>query len=231
MIRRGSVVIANSQATADAVTAAGVASERVVVAPLGCTPLIAPCGERRSVAGAYVLAVGELVPRKGFDVLIRAMADPGLAHYSVVLAGPSTPYGQELRRLASELDLGDRVRFLGVQTDSELAALYRHAVAVCVPSRVEGFGLPIVEALSLETPVIATDLPATREVAGGGAVFVRPEDVDGLATAIRRVGGDKGLRQRLAAAGVVRARAFTWSATARATIGAYERALAAGPRR
>jgi glycosyltransferase involved in cell wall biosynthesis len=152
---------------------------------------------------AYVLAVGTIEPRKGLDVLLRAMASPAAPDLPVVIAGP---------RGWGEVELaGDRVRVLGRITDEQLAVVFRRASVFAMPSRAEGFGLPLLEAMALGVPVVHSDAPALVEVAGGTGVCVPRGDAGALAVALREVAGrppDPAARRRAAS--------FTWKAAAEA---------------
>jgi glycosyltransferase involved in cell wall biosynthesis len=170
--------------------------------------------------------VGTLELRKGHDVLLRACT--GL-DVDIVFAGPTVGREGELRRLAAELGLGERLSILGRVPDDVLARLYRDATVLAMPSFGEGFGLPVLEAMAAGAPVVASDLPAIREVAGDGAVLVPPGDVAALATALAQAFTDEALRSRLRASALERARAFSWERAAEATVQAYRSALVAPP--
>ena len=152
---------------------------------------------------AYVLAVGTVEPRKGLDVLIKAMALPGAPDLPVVIAGP---------RGWGDVDLAasDRVRLLGRITDEELAVVLRRASVLAMPSRAEGFGLPLLEAMALGVPVVHSDAPALVEVAGGTGVCVPRGDAGALAEGLGAAIGS------CTAAAGRRARSFTWQAAAQA---------------
>ncbi len=174
-------------------------------------------------AGAppYLLFVGALEPRKAPDVLAAAFA-----------AARAQGLGAELwvagdGRLATTLDRPG-IRRLGHLADTALPGLYAGALALVLPSRLEGFGLPPVEALAHGTPVIASDLPVLREVLSpGGALFVAPGDVQGLAGAMLRVEREPALRERLLAAGRAAIAPLSWEAAARATRAALAEAAGA----
>jgi glycosyltransferase involved in cell wall biosynthesis len=154
----------------------------------------------------YFLFVGALEPRKAPGVLAEAFARAraGGLDADLVVAGEG--------RLAVE---GPGVRRLGRVDD--LGPLYAGALAVVLPSWLEGFGLPPVEGLAAGAPAIVSDLPVFREVLGGGALYVRPGDPAGLAEALLRVAGDPALRERLLAAGRAAIAQLSWSETARRT--------------
>jgi alpha-1,3-rhamnosyl/mannosyltransferase len=124
-----------------------------------------------------VLYVGSLLPHKNVDTLIRAFGLGGMDD-DLLLVGPGSK--RELgrvRALIDELGCRDKVRHLGWLDDGALGHLYRHARAIAIPSLHEGFGLPILEAMEAGAPVIASDIPAFREVAGDHATLVgRPLD-------------------------------------------------------
>ena len=117
------------------------------------------------------------------------------------------------------------MRALGRVSDADLAVLLRRATALVVPSRAEGFGLPLLEAMAVGTPVVTADAPALVEVAGGAALASGLAPAE-LAEALARVTGDDALRAELRAAGPQRAAAYTWDGAATRLWGAY-RGLAA----
>jgi len=220
-VARADVVIVPTAATAGSLARWGADVERVVVVPHGLPALGAPVPV--SVPDGAVLAVGTLSRRKGLDVLLRAAAAMRRPA-PVVLAGPIGDHAAALRHLIDELGIGERVMVLGAVDDRTLAGLYRAALALCFPSRAEGFGLPLLEAMAAGLPVVATDLEVIREVTDGAAVLTPPEDHLALAAVLDKVVADGALRSRLSAAGRLRAASFTWEAAASRTLGAYQRA-------
>ncbi|MEV0678258.1 glycosyltransferase family 1 protein [Actinosynnema sp. NPDC050436] len=153
----------------------------------------------------YVLAVGTIEPRKGFDVLVRATAELGVP---LVVVGPQGWGGVDLR--------APHVRLLGRLTDPELAHVLRRAAVLAAPSLAEGFGLPVVEAMAAGVPVVHSDAPALVEVAGGAGLVVPRGDRAALVAALRSVWREPEVADRAVAAGLARAEAFTWENAARA---------------
>ncbi len=228
-LERAAAVLTVSQAVANSLIDGGLEPVRIHVTPNGLTTLPAPA-EPPIPEGPFILAVGTLEPRKAHDVLIQAFAAARLEDPRLVFAGPTDGRQGELENLASSLGVGDRVTILGPVADAALAGLYRRATLLCMPSLAEGFGLPVLEAMAAGLPVVASDLPAIREVAGEAAVLVPPGDVDALSLALADTVRNAQLRETLRHRGSERAAAFTWEATAEATIGAYRAALERGGR-
>jgi glycosyltransferase involved in cell wall biosynthesis len=170
--------------------------------------------ERLQLPERFLLTVATLEPRKGLDVLLAALAAPGAPDLPLLCVGQPGWGGLDLEAMSARLPPG-RVRALGRVPDADLAVLLDRATALVVPSRAEGFGLPVLEAMAAGTPVVTSDAAALVEV-GGGAARVSPLEPPALAAALREVTGDSGLRARMADAGRVRAAAFSWDAAAAA---------------
>ncbi len=206
-VRKAARVLTVSERTKrDLVELYGVAPTRIVVTPNGVDPVFSP-GEG---ARDYVLAVGAIQVRKNQLAALDAATAVGLP---LVVAGPEKDpsLADELRRRGARLE--------GYVEPERLAELYRGAACLVQPSRFEGFGLPVLEAMASGTPVVATREPALEEVAGDAAVFV---DEERLADGIRQSLAD---RDRLVWAGLERSRRFTWRATAEKTLGVYQEIL------
>jgi len=208
-VRRAARVLTVSERTKrDLVEVYGVAPGRIVVTPNGVDPVFTPGEGPRD----YVLAVGAIQARKGHLAAFEAVSSLGLP---LVIAGPEKDraIADELRRRGARLE--------GYVEPERLAELYRGAACLVQPSRFEGFGLPVLEAMACGTPVVASREPALEEVAGDAAVFV---DEEHLADGIRQALAD---RDRLVWAGLERARHFSWRATAERTFAVYREVLGA----
>ena len=204
----------------DCVREMGVAPSRVAVVPLGVdTSMFSPPSEPRAAAQLVCTASSDVV-NKGVAVLLEALAALP-ATVSLTVVGPSRE-GGPTRALCTRLGLDDRVTFVSGLEVSELAALYRSAALVVVPSLHEGFCLPALEAMACGTPMVTTTAGALPELVQGCAVMVPPGDPGALARAIQDLLADAPLRERLAEAGRARAlREYTWSRTAARTAEAY----------
>ena len=209
-VRRASRVLTVSERTKrDLIELYGVPPEKVVVTPNGVDPVFAPGDAAGS--GGYLLLVGAIQARKDPLVAADAAAAAGLP---LVVVGPEKDpeLARELRRRGADLR--------GYVDAAELVGLYRGAAALIFPSRYEGFGLPVLEAMASGTPVVAVDEPAVREVAGDAALYAAPAD---LGDAVRRALAE---RDELVAKGLGRAQAFSWAETARRTLEVYREVLA-----
>ena len=143
----------------------------------------------------------------------------------LVIPGYHTAHENELRARASELGLVDDVRLLGWIEPAELEGLYAAAACFVFPSLIEGFGLPVLEAMSRGVPVACSGRGSLAEVAGDAALIFDPESESEIAAAIERLVTDRDEAARLRTAGRARAARFSWSATAAGTMAAYRRVL------
>ncbi|MBI3910112.1 MAG: glycosyltransferase family 4 protein [Armatimonadetes bacterium] len=231
-VRRAARVLTGSEATRrDLLQFYHLAEERVVVTPYAADPIYRPMDRdlaRARVAQAfgikrpYVLSVGVLQPRKNLPRLVRAFACLAREFpHQLVLVGKEGWASAELRRAVAETRLEARVTFTGYVADPDLPALYAAADLFAYPSLYEGFGLPPLEAMACGTPVVTSNVSSLPEVTGDAARWVDPHSVAEIAAALRDLLEDKAERQRLSAAGLVRARRFSWDETARRTLAVY----------
>ncbi len=208
--RRAARVLAVSKRTKDdLVELYGVPAERIAVTPHGVDAAFTPGAG--STGSPYLLFVGAIQERKNPLAAAEAAEEVGLP---LVVVGPErdSALARELERRGAQLR--------GYVTKTELADLYRGASALLLPSRYEGFGLPVLEAMACGTPVVAFPDEALREVAGDAAVYA---EEGRLADAVRRALAD---RERLVRAGIERAAQFSWDETVRRTLAVYRAVLA-----
>lgn len=177
--------------------------------------------------GRYVLHVGTLEPRKNLATLIaawRLLRDRGFDAPPLVFCGHFGWKTEDLR-LEMERAAGEGwLHHFGYVEDDQVAALYRHARLVALPSLYEGFGLPAIEAMSAGAPLVMSDIPVLREVGRDAAIYVSPEDPAAWADALAAALDDEALLADLAARGRERAKAFDWSKTAEGTIEVWKKA-------
>jgi glycosyltransferase involved in cell wall biosynthesis len=234
--RRSHRIIVDSHSTRDdVVRLLGAPAERIDVVPLGLglTALAEPASEAqlRSRLGLgerpVALSVSAKRPHKNLARLLQALALlPSERRPMAVIPGYPTWYEAELRDQAASLGVADDVRFLDWVEAVELEGLYALAACFVLPSLYEGFGLPVLEAMSRGVPVACSDRSSLPEVAGDAALLFDPESPRAIADAIERLLTDEALAARLREAGRAQAARFTWEATARGTLASYERALA-----
>ncbi|HWF83463.1 MAG TPA: glycosyltransferase family 1 protein [Vicinamibacterales bacterium] len=240
-VRRADRIIAISEHTAARAAAVfNLARARIDVIPHGVDGAAFPAGDpdvtpaTRVETPPYFLCVSNTRPYKNIPTALRAFAlcaastggqaaDPESVRLIISGRGDSTG---ELRRLAQRLGVERRVSFTGPLSQPGVLQLLHGARALLFPSIVEGFGFPVLEAMSAGCPVIASRAPAVLDVAGDAALCCDADDPEAFAVAMRRVLGEPGLHARLRQAGVSRARIFTWDRTAARTLAVYERLLA-----
>jgi glycosyltransferase involved in cell wall biosynthesis len=241
-VRHADRVFAISHAAAeDFVRTLGVPRERIDVTPLGIDagglgaagPADAggpSAAERRLRARLglreerVVLCVAQKRPYKNLDRLVRALPELD-ADVVLVLPGSPTAYESQLRALAQELGVAERLRFPDWLSDEQLAGLYRLGDVFALPSLIEGFGLPVLEAMAHGLPVACSNVSALPEVAGDAALLFDPERQEEVTGAIRRLLDDRALAERLRARGRERVASFTWERTGAASLAGYRRAL------
>ena len=173
-----------------------------------------------------ILFVGAIQKRKNLLRLIEAFEQTG-PEWRLVLAGSPNGYGAEaIHERIARSPRRSSIEVIGYVDNRRLQELYATASIFAFPSLDEGFGIPILEAMLHGVPVVTSNRSGTAEVAGDAALLVNPENVEELASALRRLAEDQPLRQLLIKKGRERASEFSWSRAARATYQAYEEAVA-----
>jgi glycosyltransferase involved in cell wall biosynthesis len=201
----------SESARADIERLLGISRAKIRITYLGAPPL----DTEPSPKEPFFLFVGGTEKRKNLGVVLEAFGSLEGFELRVVGAHAASPVHDARREQAG-------VRWLGHVSEEQLVELYRHATALVFPSRYEGFGLPLLEAMARRTPVIAANSSSLPEVARGAAILVDPDDVEGLRDAMRRVADDASLRAELTRRGAEVVAGFSWDETARATVAAYE---------
>lgn len=239
--RRASALVAISDFTKrELVALLGLDPDRVQVIYNGVDPAFRPLPPAevetwRRTAGLpdrFILALGTLQPRKNLSTLLEAYAAlqtrmDGEAP-DLVIAGAAGWGPSDLGRRASELGIAERLRFPGFVAEAELPRLYNAATLLAYPSRYEGFGLPIAEAMACGTPCIVADSSCLPEVAGGAAPAVHPDDAAGWAGELAGLLEHPDRAARFRVAGLARAAHFRWPKAAEETADLYRRATHKG---
>jgi len=230
-VRRGALVHVCSTATADAVREL-FPTARIATVPLGALEVPSPAtAPLPALAGRqFVLAVGTIERRKGLPALVRAFG--ALPHRDLVLVLAGAP-GDDSEAVRDAIDavgpgFSNRVMLTGRVDDPTRSWLLRNATALAYPSLDEGFGFPLLDAMQVGTPVVATRAGSIPEVAGDAAELVPVGDTDALAAALQRVVDDSTVRQRLVTAGGLRWQRFNWDTCASGMVDLYRRAVLEG---
>ena len=228
LLKRAEILLCSSQATLQDCLEFGFSADRLSHVPLGVnTPVIAPNSaqvlDRLGLSGEYLLFVGTLEPRKNLSRLVAALETLGDSAPQLVVVG-ATGWGDiKLDSITNNKSkTSTRVKFLGFVTASDLDVLYSNASAFCYPSLMEGFGLPILEAMSHGVPVVTSRGSSTQEVAGGAAVLVDQFDVASIASGVTEA---LNRRDELVLLGRKRAAEMTWHQTAVRTAAVYDEVL------
>jgi alpha-1,3-rhamnosyl/mannosyltransferase len=233
-VERATRVITSSRYTAEQLLAhTSVSQSKLRIIPLGVDPpamTLSP-GERLVVrerlvgeGNEMILSVGVLQTRKNTLNALRALQKlPG--RYRLILVG-GDGYGSEaIHEYIRRQGLGPRVQVRGYVTLGELRSLYQSASVLLFPSLEEGFGLPVLEAMTNGLPVVASRTASLPEVGGEAALYVDPHDPQDIADKVRRAVEDSELRRKLIQQGLERAREFSWRRVAEATLKVYDEAL------
>lgn len=223
LARRADLVLTVSDhASGDLGMTLKVPQHRVRVTPLAPKWEAAP---PRWPKDPFFVTLGALDPRKNLDGALRAWAKTNLAGVRLIVVGVERPAIPAVRARIEALGLRERVDLSEMVDDGELRDLMARAEGLIYLSHYEGFGLPLLEAMAVGCPVIASNRASLPEVGGDAALFVDPNRIEDVAGFIARLATDEALRRDLVAKGYKRVEAFSWKATAEATVAAYREIL------
>jgi len=229
-IQNGAVVHSSSQATSLNLQEL-FPQARIEMIHLGAPPRrdiersIRPVALTDIAKAPFIVAVGTIEKRKNYRRLVEAfaIAAHGIPELQLVIAGSAGDDSHELTQSLELLpkEIAQRVHVIGRVSDENIAWLYQHATAMAYPSLDEGFGFPLLEAMSEQLPIVGSTRGSIPEVAGLAALLVDPLDVEGLAEAITKVVTDSDIRSRLQLAAVAQYNIFSWDKTAQQLINLY----------
>ncbi len=235
-LKRADTVIVPSRFTQDEIGRyfSGVRSEKIVVVPNACSDEfyrevseneVSEVRKRYRLPERYIVVVGTLQPRKNLPFLIRAFAelrkrDPSI---ELVLVGNRMAhhFDRNIDQVIAELDLGQHVIFPGFVAQRDLPAVIRGAFIYAFPSLYEGFGIPLLEAMSQNVPIVASDIPCLREVAGDAAAYFDPSRVDVCVEILYTLTIHSEKRKQLVEAGKNRSGRFSWSKSVQSLAAIY----------
>jgi len=224
-LKRSDAIIADSCSTAaDIKDELGISVNKIATIHLG-TPVFPrepKCGPEQSndVPSKYFLFVGTLDPRKNFERIFKAfeLLRPLSQELHLVIVGGQGWKNRDFLEMVSQHPLKAQIHMPGYLPRNQLVTYYKNAICLMFPSLYEGFGLPILEAMSCGTPVITSNVSSMKEVAGGAALLVNPYDTGAIAKAMNKLLRDEQLRERLINMGFQRARKFSWKKCAEQTL-------------
>ena len=197
---------------------------------------VTPLGQREHAGspesvngdGGFWLAVGTLEPRKNYETLLDALDlywSRSVCPLPLWIAGGDGWKSDALKQHLANLETQQRVRRLGYVPDAELSRLYARTQALVFPSWYEGFGMPVLEAMSHGAPVVCSNCASLPEIGGNAAIYVDPADAESICNAMLELEADPARRARFSEAGKRQAERFHWDKTARATLDFYRRVL------
>ncbi len=234
-LRTARVTLAISEATKnDLIRFLHIDPRRIVVTPLAADAHFQPPAraevnrvrQQHVLPDRYVLYFGSNKPHKNVPCLVQAFAQSNLqsptSNLQLVIAGHWDERYPQAKELVEQLNLKDRIRFVGAVKDADLPALYGGAELFVFPSEYEGFGLPVLEAMACGTPVVCSNRSSLPEVAGDAALLCDPHDVEAMARAIKQAVTDHALSESLRTRSLARAVRYSWEQTAWRTLSVYQ---------
>lgn len=235
--RASKIITVSNNTKQDIIERYGVDEDSIVVTHEAADPAFAQITDERllrrvrdeyGISDDFLLAVGNLQPRKNLPRLVEAFADliqSGAIRHQLVIAGQAFWRESEIIDLVEDKHLQDHVVFTGYVPREDLVLLYNAATLFLYPSLYEGFGLPPLEAMACGTPVITSNCSSLPEVVGDAALLIDPRDTEQLAQAVAKALSSDELRRELSLRGLERAKSFSWERTARETLSVYEEVL------
>jgi glycosyltransferase involved in cell wall biosynthesis len=197
--------------------------ENIVIVPNGVSDSFSTSATPRPSEMPYYLAFTNTKAHKNIPGIIKGFKNSSFskAHKLLFVGEPD----ETLKAMVAGEKLSNNVEYAGVLTERELASAYKGAIATLFPSFYEGFGLPIIESMSVGTPVITSNLTSMPEIAGSAAILINPHESDHITDSINRVTDDSSLRDALRAQGLVRAGNYEWVKSRKVWRNALERVI------
>lgn len=176
--------------------------------------------KKYNLKGDFILFVGTLQPRKNIEKLIEAFSllAPINKDLTLVIVGKQGWLYEDILQAPKKFGISEKVKFVSFVPDDELPSFYKHALCFVLPSLYEGFGLPVVEAMSYGCPVITSNVSSLPEAGGDAALYVDPQSVKDIAEKITMVVEDEKLRKEMIAKGKIQVKKFSWEKTAKETL-------------
>lgn len=177
----------------------------------------------KTVSGKYFLSIGNAYPHKNLEILLSAFNDlrKEIKDIKLVLVGKNDYFYERIKKRAEEIGISENIVFFGKATDEELSYLYKNAVCLVIPSLMEGFGLPVLEAMANKCLVTCSDIPSLREIAKDNAIYFSPKSKSEILDALKKAyykDYDKNILEN----SFNLSKKFSWEKTARETLGIYE---------
>jgi len=227
------VIVVSNHTARDLIAEVDSAKSKISTIHLGYSSLFSQSSNLYSLPSQlsgveFILFVGTLEPRKNLHRILEAfsrISDSDLGLVKLVIVGGKGWGGVDVGKLASEYNIEDKVIVLGYVDDQVLKLLYRSALFLLMPSLYEGFGLPLVEALSVGTPVVTSNCSSMPEVVGDAAILVDPYSVDSIKTGIQTMLSNPTLRVKLSEIGLKQSALFSWDKAADLTLKIFQEAV------
>ncbi|MDP8259083.1 MAG: glycosyltransferase family 1 protein [Candidatus Aadella gelida] len=236
-VKNSDIIIADSENTKnDIIRLLGVPEEKICVILLAVDDKFRPLEtatldivrKKYGLSDKFMLNVGTIEPRKNISGLVEAFTSY-IKDYSgemdLVLVGKKDWGYRQVKRRVEELGVADRVVFTDYVDDDDLPALYNLAKLFVYPSFYEGFGLPVLEALSSGCPVIASNVSSIPEIVGEAGILLAPDDTEGLTNSFKKFDENRSMQLELSDMGIERSKKFSWQRTAEETLDVYRKIL------